>query len=379
MKITIITPNFPPEKVTGAERFSYKLSCHLSNVKDKKIIILTNKNYKFKRFVCQKILFETKKIKRKLFRDYFNNKAYTSSKLKVDRFNPDVIHINNFYGIGSNTLKRLSQEYPLLITVHDYFPICYSATLFKENAKNKGPCICYPPLGWIHKMLMHQHLRDIQLISPSEFLAKKLRDNGFEKAKVIHNGVDIPKQTTNYKKNILFVGRLSPEKGLQTIISTLNKVRDYNVLILGEGPLKKELEAKYKNIKFLGFQNPNKYYKEASISIVPSIWEEPFGLVVGEAMSYGLCVIGSNIGGIPEQIKHRETGLLFEPGNEKDFKEKLDYLLKNSKEIKRIGKNARAFVKKNFDWKKIVKQYEQVYKQVIDELIDEFKKKHEKP
>ena len=178
--------------------------------------------------------------------------------------------------------------------------------------------------------------------------------------KVIPNGVDIPSKKTAYKNVILFVGRVSEENGLQTIIGHLNKIKEYKVLVLGEGALKKELEEKYTNVTFLGFQNPEKYYKEASIALVPSIWKTNAPYAVLEAMAYGLCVIASDDEGITEMIEHKKTGLLFKRCDEKDFGEKLDYVLKNPKEIKTMGNNARNYAKEIFDWGKIVKEYESI-------------------
>jgi glycosyltransferase involved in cell wall biosynthesis len=82
-------------------------------------------------------------------------------------------------------------------------------------------------------------------------------------------------------------------------------------------------------------------------------------------MSYGICTIASRRGGIPEQIQDGENGLLFEAGNEKDFSKKLNYLIKNPKEIMRMGETARKTARKNWDWKTVVKQYEVLYNKII--------------
>ena len=115
-------------------------------------------------------------------------------------------------------------------------------------------------------------------------------------------------------------------------------------------------------------KKPEKFYENASIELTPSIWRTNGPYAILEAMSYGLCVIASDEGGIKEQIIDMETGLLFEQGNEGEFKEKLDYLLKNPREIRRLGKNARKYVKENFDWHKIVKRYEKTYEMAIKDF-----------
>jgi glycosyltransferase involved in cell wall biosynthesis len=349
MHVLIVSDKQPNEFSGGVENFIFNLRKKLKI--NNKVSCLCNFKGISKNKIARKILF-----------DYYNPITKIYAEDVLEKLNPQVTHINSFYGISTNTIKAISKLCPTIITAHDVWLAQYSPSV--PNFINQ-----------LHKKILFSNLKDILIISPSYFLSKKIKSIGYKRVRIISNGIRIPNESTNYNKNILFVGRLSLEKGLQTIINTLNKVENYQVLILGDGPLKKELEDKYPNIKFLGFQDPRKYYLNASILVMPSICEESFGLSTAEAMSYGLCVIGSNRGATPELIKGNETGLLFKPKDEKDFEKKLDYLLKNPSEIKRMGKNARKFVKKNFDWNKIVKQYEQVYK----ETIKEFKDKHPNP
>jgi len=336
MKVMIISDK--EKNIGGAELFASKLSSELKGE------LVSNPKGTIKN-----------KFLRKIFFDYYNPISFFKLKKVLKKFNPHVVHINSFYGISINTLNKISKLYPTIITAHDVWISEYS---------KKGPTF----INNLHKKIIFNHLKGIIITSPSRFIYDKLNEIGYKKIRRVHNGISLPKKVTNYNKNILFVGRLNKEKSPKTLIKTLNKINKYNILILGEGSLKKELEEKYKNIKFLGFQKPEKYYAKSSILVFPSICEENQPLSILEAMSYGLCVIASNIGGIPEQIQYMKTGLLFEPGNEKDFKKKLDYLLENPSEIKRMGKNARKFVKKNFDWKKTVKKYEKIYKKIIKEF-----------
>jgi len=371
MKIVLINSKFNPDLNTGAEKFTEKLFEKLLNSKNEVYLLsLINKNsLRNKRY--KKIFVSKNKFIRKFFLDYYNPISKKSIERELKKIDPDLVHINNFYGIGSQTINKISKQYPTLITVHDYFPICYSATLIKELKNCKSPCTCYYPFGKLHKKLMHHHLKNIWMVSPSEFLKKKLQENDFLKVRNVPNGEDLIKEKTDYSKTILFVGRVTYEKGLKTVIESLNGVNNFNIIVLGDGPLKAELAEKYKNINFLGFKNPREYYTKSSILIAPSIWYENFPYSIMEAMSYGLCVLASNIGGIPELVKDMKTGLLFEPSNEEDFKQKLYYLINNPDEIKRMGKSAREFVRKSFNWDRVVKDYEEVYKGVIREFKNE--------
>ena len=342
MKILII--NDYANKFGGTEEFVYSLKNNLERRSHQVEILGSNSGQDFKSG----------------FSRFYSSKWYKVTSDKIKSFSPDIVHIQNCSRILSVSVinASLDNNVPVIMTAHDV-NLIYN---YKPNF-NLVNILKY------FKVIIHRKVINnskILLIFPSEFLRNKFKLKFKNNLKIIHNGVDIPNKPTNYEKDILFVGRICKEKGLNVISKILNETSTYNVKFLGEGPLKEKLSSEYKNIQFLGFQKPDDYYKHASILILPSIVEENQPLSILEAMSHGLCVIASNIGGIPEQIKHMETGLLFEPGNEKDFKEKLDYLLKNPKEIKRMGKNAREFVKKNFNWDKTVKEYEKVYEEEIE-------------
>lgn len=319
-----------------------------------------------------------------LFSRWYSNKWYKKTLRKIKEFKPDVIHINNCARILSPSVIKagIKSNIPTIVTIHDFHFICpkiwgirpngipckkwFGLRCLPGNCKGFEKSKAHYPIflakvlrTWLHRRTIKNS--QIKIFAPSKILAKSMEKSLGINVGVINNGIEIPKKTTTYKKEIIFTSRVSEEKGLQTIAKTLNNVKDYKVNILGDGKLYHSLKSKYKNINFLGFKNPKGYYETASIGLIPSIWMENFSYSVIETMSYGICLIASRRGGIPEQIEHMKTGLLFEPGNEKDFKKQLDYLIKNPEEIKRMGKNARKKVIANWDWENIVIQYEKVY------------------
>ncbi len=138
---------------------------------------------------------------------------------------------------------------------------------------------------------------------------------------VKHNPVDTELfyPIKNIKKDIdiLFIDRLSIEKGINVLIeATLYFSKSWNLTIIGDGVLRKRLEMQAKavnyNIKFEGWIKlksiPN-YIRRTKVLVVPSV-TEPQGIVVIEAMDCGVPVIASRIGGIPDMIKHNENGWL---------------------------------------------------------------------
>jgi glycosyltransferase involved in cell wall biosynthesis len=125
------------------------------------------------------------------------------------------------------------------------------------------------------------------------------------------------------RQYFLYLGRLSYEKGLVTLIKAFTKLKDLRLKIVGTGPLEDFLKSLVKetgsnNIEFAGFKSGNELktiVSEASFNIVPSEWWENNPMSMIESYSAGIPVIGANVGGIPEIIDEDKTGFLFEMKN----------------------------------------------------------------
>ncbi len=111
-------------------------------------------------------------------------------------------------------------------------------------------------------------------------------------------------------------------------------------------------------------------YSQADICVVPSIWAEPFGIIVLEAMSKGKAVVASNIGGLKEIIKDNETGILFKAENYSELSEILNTLLDNPQSRTKLGSNAQQYVLQNYTWDTIVDNY---YIPLIQEVLSKEK------
>jgi len=194
----------------------------------------------------------------------------------------------------------------------------------------------------------------------SEFIKKKflegINDN-FQKVHVLYNGVDRKlKKFPKKKKEVLFVGRLVPEKGVDLYVDVIediaNKFLDWKFDLIGsfrlgddknKGSFVNNIIKKFiknsKQTRFYGFKNQDfvqEKMKSASIIVIPSIWEEPYGLVTAEAMSNGIAIIASDVGGIPEVLK--ENGILIKNINKFKLKNELERLMSNTDKIKILQK-----------------------------------------
>jgi glycosyltransferase involved in cell wall biosynthesis len=151
---------------------------------------------------------------------------------------------------------------------------------------------------------------------------------------------------------VLYLGRLSPEKGIWTLIHAFEKLKDHRLKIVGTGPLEDNLK-KYvrdkglRNIELLGFKDGTEKWgllRNSAFTVVPSILYETFGVAVLEAYAAGKPVVASRLGSLPYVIEENKSGTLFEPGCVDDLVNKVVHLINRPDEVDRMGRYARSLV-----------------------------------
>lgn len=192
-------------------------------------------------------------------------------------------------------------------------------------------------------------------------------------------------KTKTFKKtldsiNILFVGRLSEEKGVKYLIKALASLKrqgiNFKAKIVGSGPEEVELKQlahflglASNEIEFVGWVNRDEiasYYAQADVFVGPSIesdtgWKEALGVVFLEASAAGLPIIATRTGGIVDIVKDKETGFLIKPRSSSEIYDKLIELQQNPELRHRLGKNAQSYVRKNFSWESVAKRYNKLF------------------
>ena len=187
-----------------------------------------------------------------------------------------------------------------------------------------------------------------------------------------------------YSKNkvLLFVGRLSDQKGLQYLVDSMVDLMRYDkhikLLVIGEGPYEKILRKRISskdvgsNVEFLGSISTDKvseYHNFADIFILPSLSNktgtEALGLSLLEAMASGCAVVGTNVGGISFAIKNGDNGLLVRQKDHHALSHAIITILKNKKKSLSMGKNAAKFVRENYSWKTISKDFGKIYDRLL--------------
>lgn len=324
------------------------------------------------------------------------------SKL-LDEHPVDIAHLHNIHHqISPSILHELKKRnIPVVMTLHDYKMVCASYSMlvdgrpceacyrgrFFEAVKKKcvKDSLSKSALAAL-EMHLHHNVLDIYknvdiFISPSLFLKDKLTEMGFNK-KIIHlpNFIDANKfeningREERLENSVVYFGRLSQEKGISTLINAARKIVPEVLLkIIGDGYLRSSLEYKVKgdginNVRFLGYMKGEALYQEIKRSkavILPSECYENNPMSVIEAFALGRPVIGSRIGGIPELVRDKETGLTFEPGNAEDLREKIEKLLSDSSLSIAMGKNARRFVEAELNPERYYQRLMEIYMQVM--------------
>ncbi len=313
----------------------------------------------------------------------------------IRRFQPDVAHAHNIYGrLSTSVLDELqAQQVPTVLTLHDFKYICPSYLLLNHGTvceRCKGSRFHNAVLTKCHKdSYLASALYTLEtlfnhafgkyksvkyFITPSNFLREKFVEFGGSPEKLVHipNFIDMHglTQSTGMSGYALYVGRLSREKGVRTLLQAWRGMRtSTHLLVVGDGPDRNELERMAKDnslsVSFKGYlqgRDLETSLANARVVIVPSEWYENAPLSVLEAFSHGKPVIGAGIGGIPEMIESGVNGYLFEPGNAEDLRAKLELILGlPSERIEEMGASARKTVARQFSATAHYDQLMQVY------------------
>ncbi|MDR6121581.1 glycosyltransferase involved in cell wall biosynthesis [Bacillus sp. SLBN-46] len=220
-----------------------------------------------------------------------------------------------------------------------------------------------------------------KVITVSQFMFRQLQQKGVSsnKLKLIYNGVNGPVDSdplTSLRAVpvISVVGRLREEKGQAFLIKSLAALRKHNpeikweCHIYGEGPQQEELTALVQQLNlenfvhFKGFSSDkDKLYLSSDIIVIPSS-NEALSYVAMEALSYNRIVVATNVGGLPEIVKHGETGMLVKYGDTEELAQTLLSLFTDQALVQKLSIKGREYFDENFTLEKMVKETIALYK-----------------
>jgi glycosyltransferase involved in cell wall biosynthesis len=358
MKIAIIIGLFPPKCFNGTEIASYYLAEHLAK-RDHEIHVITSHDEGLSNFDKEKGF-------------YVHRIAYPEIRIigillfwlkiffKIREIKPEIVQAQDIsMGIPAWVIKKIL-KIPYVVWGRGSDVYC--------------PC-------WYVRLTTNPILRNANaILALTENMQNKLNDNYNTQIYVVPNGINLEEYTgltINSKrdfgiKNILFVGRLKPVKGVEYLIIAMkmvhDKMPDARLILVGDGEEREYLSALsiqlgiQKYVQFVGkvpHEKVQDFMQQADIFVLPSL-SEGFPNVVLEAMACGLPIVASRVGGIPDIITNDTNGYLVEVKDTENLSNKILFLLQNDILREKISGNNKKLVKE-YSWEKVVVELEKIY------------------
>jgi glycosyltransferase involved in cell wall biosynthesis len=276
-------------------------------------------------------------------------------------------------------LKR--NNIPILKRLENYKFLCLNGLFLRNNFTvcevcRRGNFIpgiihrCYQKsffssMGIAISEFIHRKLKTVNktadlFLASSDFVKSKFVEAGFpgEKIAVHPNFLDFePEESVRQPENYaIYIGRLSKEKGLVTLLKAFKELPDLPLKILGEGPLMDELKEftrlhRMIHVKFEGFidgQAKLEILKKALFLVFPSECYESFGYSIIESYACGVPVVASDIGGARELVRDGDNGFLFKVGSPEDLQEKISTMLSDRQQLLRMKERALERAKQSY-------------------------------
>jgi glycosyltransferase involved in cell wall biosynthesis len=313
---------------------------------------------------------------------------------------PDIIHIHNLYPLISPSIlpECTAQGISVVMTVHNFRLVCPNGLLLSHND------VCHRCLGgreyWcvlrncendifkstgyalrtaVARILRRYYDHVNHFICLSEFQRNILVKEGFpaDRVSILANPMIFANETINSKGThgyVAYAGRISPEKDVPTLIEAARRLGDLQFKFAGDyHRLPEVIKQKPDNCEFLGQLNAEdvvQFYHNARMVVFATRCYEGFPTVLLEAMSHGLPVICSRIGGLPEIVDDGITGLLYEPGNADELADRIRTLWQNPALCQKLGETGKRKVCEDYAAERLLDRLLAIYEKVIMESIE---------
>ena len=301
-------------------------------------------------------------------------KAYLDTTIEaVANFKPDIIHVHHLF------LIAWVARYIYALQGVKYLIVSHGSDLYALLSDKRYLRLCRDAVNSARAIVANSGW------TRREFL-KLFGKEHSGKVRIIPGGIDIKQYPANLdtksvdqkynldgKKVVLFTGRLISHKGVRYLVRAAKDIKG-EVFIVGDGPEKQYLQTlidrkKLQNVHLIGYltgQDLIEFYYRADVFVAPSVWEEPMGFTILEAMASKTPVIATRRGGIPMLVKHGYNGLFVKVRNSKEIAAACNKLLEDDELRKKLGENARKTVEEKFTWKQIAQKFIRLYKKLAN-------------
>ena len=330
---------------------------------------------------------------RTAFRAAYSPRTKARCLQAIDGTQPDVAHVHNLFPLLTPSVLDACAErrIPVVMTLHNYRLLCPGAFLMRDGQACTRCVASTPYTAVLHRcyrgsalgsavaarVVAAHRTRGTWLVKVHRFVAL----TEFGRNLFIEGGLPadrivvkpnfcspVPTPQQGWRSGALFVGRLSKEKGVPTLLSAWRSV-PHALRLAGSGPCLAS-EDPGSNVTLLGPLDPEGVASEMGKTrflVMPSECFEGFGMVIVEAFAAGLPILTSRLGAMAEIVRDGVTGLHFEPGDPHDLAAKASWLFERPDECQRMGMNARAEYERRYTADRNYERLMDVYRQAIDE------------
>lgn len=317
--------------------------------------------------------------------------------LGEERF--DVMHVQNFFPLFSPSVYYAASRHgvPVVQSLHNFRLICPEGMLYRDGqvctecvgrrfpspgiryACYRGSRIGTSVIGAMsvtHRVAGTWRDRVSLYVTPSEFAAEMYVRGGWDPDSIatipnfVHPDPGVDSGTGGYA---LFVGRLAPPKGIETMLTAWQQCGlTYPLKIAGDGPLRPIVEravAEHSSITYLGSvpsREASDLMGEATFLIVPTVGIETFGLVTAEALAKGTPALVSDLGALTEIIDDGKTGWLVPPGDARHLADRVQWMIEHPGEVAAMRNSARAAFLDRFSSERAIQSWMSTYRRVIN-------------
>ncbi|MEW8308755.1 MAG: glycosyltransferase family 4 protein [Candidatus Thiodiazotropha endolucinida] len=306
----------------------------------------------------------------------WSRKSTLEIKEIISKVRPDIMHVHNTFPLISPSIYWVASKYnvPIVQTIHNFRLSCIQA-MFLRDKRICEDCLAKSPWRGIirkcyresllasmsaaailqfHRIIGTYQSKVNAYIALNNFCKNKLVEIGLPEDKIYikPNFVSLTNKSSSNERsgNPLFVGRLSEEKGITTLVQSIKSLPNQMFDIVGDGP-ERHIFENITNVKMFGSINQDSVYElmqKTPFLVLPSICYESMPRTLVESFGSGAPVIASDIGALAELIEHRRTGLLFKPGSSYELTRVISWALNNSKEMEEMGINAKDVYEVNY-------------------------------
>ena len=307
----------------------------------------------------------------------------------IKAIRPDLIHVHNI--LNPHLLEVLAKAGPAVMTVQDHRFFCPGRGKVREDG---GLCRepfgqscagCFRDQGYFERMLS---LVEARLLGLARFRALTVL-SGYMGEELIEAGLEaqriqvippfahgLPSQTgpAGEGRTILFVGRLVWAKGIFDLLEALALLPgDTRLLVAGAGTMDLQVAERVRDLNLTGrvkvtgwlpHQDLAAVYEQARLVVMPSRWQEPFGIAGLEAQALGRPIVAYEVGGISDWLKHGVTGLLVPPGDIRGLARAMQQLLDEPETATALGEAGRRLVRDRFDREALMGRLTKLYRDV---------------